>query len=261
MLALELVLLDHALTAANSVADTVVIALLEKARVVLQPDGQIGAKLRHLEEVDARLTHHLLHQNVVKIFLLDDLSLLVCLVVEHVEGEAVTLGQDLVDEEFVLGVGMAEMDLLLTININMCLVIIRISDRFLRRNKLANIYRRCIRISLEIIRQLLQVVLQIVRVRNLVKELRLFPLVCILHFRPLGLLSAEFLARLRVLLDLHLDKCDLLVAIIDHALGLRVVEQPFGKEVDGLLGLLLVHDGHTLGDNLAQLLALDIVSV
>ena len=98
-------------------------------------------------------------------------------------------------------------------------------------------------------------------VRDLVKELCLFPFGCVLDFGSFSLLCVQFLTRLRMLLDLHLDKCNLFVTIVDHALGFGVVEEPLGQEIDRLLWLLLVHNGHALGDNLAQLLTLDIVSV
>ena len=148
MLSFQLVLLDNALATADRISDTVVVALLKEARVVLQPDGQVGAKLGHLKEVDARLAHYLLHKNVVEVFFLYHLAFFVCLVVEDVESETVTLGQDLIDQEFVLRVRMTEMNLLLPVDIDMRLVIVSISDLFLGRDKLSDVDSRGIGVPL-----------------------------------------------------------------------------------------------------------------
>ena len=131
MLSFQLFLLDKTLTATDRICNAIVVTLFKEARVVFQPNGQIGAELGHLEEVNARLTYDLFDQNMVTVFLLDNLAFFVCLIIEDVKSETVSLGQDLIDQEFVLWVRMAEIDLLFTIDIDMCLVIISITDRFL----------------------------------------------------------------------------------------------------------------------------------
>ena len=96
---------------------------------------------------------------------------------------------------------------------------------------------------------------------NLIKEFALFALSGIHGLGPLRLLSVQFFTRLSMLLDLHFDDGNLLVTILDHALRLRVIQEPLGQEIHRLLGLPLVHDSHALGDDLTQLLTLDIVGV
>ena len=108
--------------------------------------------------MDARFTDYFLHEHVGQVFLLDFFAFFVNLVSEDVEGEAIALGQDLVDEELVLSVGVGEMDLLLAAILNVCLVIISVCDGFLRRNKLANVDSRSVAVSLQVVCQLLQVV-------------------------------------------------------------------------------------------------------
>ena len=99
------------------------------------------------------------------------------------------------------------------------------------------------------------------RVSNLIKELPFLFFRGIFHLCTLRLLSVELFSRLSMLLDLHLNEGDLLVSILNLSLDLRVIQEPLGQEVNWLLGLLLVHHGHTFGDDRTQVFTLDIVSV
>lgn len=64
-----------------------------------------------------------------------------------------------------------------------------------------------------------------------------------------------------MLLDLHFNNSELLVTILNLLFDLSIIQEPLGKEVNWLLGLLLVHYSHTLGYDRAKFFALYIVSV
>ena len=158
VLALQLFLLRQLFFNIDCVSHAIVVRLNHKARVILQTNCEVGAELWHLEEVDARLTDYFLHEHMGQVFLLDFFALFINLVSEDVKGEAAALGEDLVDEELVLSVGVGEMDLLLAAILNVCLVIVSVSDGFLRRDKLANVDSGSVAVSLQVVRQLLHVV-------------------------------------------------------------------------------------------------------
>ena len=68
--------------------------------------------------MDARLTDYFLHEHIRQVFLLDFFAIFIDLVGKYVKGEAVALGEDLVDKELVLSVGVGEMNLLLAAVLN-----------------------------------------------------------------------------------------------------------------------------------------------
>ena len=92
-----LFLLHQFIFDSHRISHAVVVRLNEKARVIFQTNCQVGAELWHLEEVDARLADYFFDQHMVEVFLLDNFTVFICVFVEYVEGQAVALGEDLID--------------------------------------------------------------------------------------------------------------------------------------------------------------------
>jgi len=201
--------LDH-------VVDTSVESLFVQASLVLKADRHVGAKPRHLEEVDLLFSYDLRHHEelrydltlvefdrrygvtlVVELNLRLDLFALSrgLLLLENVEGKATSRLQNLIDNELVLLIRIPKVNMVRRRLINMSFVVITVFDGLLRLDDLSDINccRTCAR--LEVIVQQLQLVAQITRDVNLVVEAvdLLFPLLDDFFGFLLGLFALVFL--------------------------------------------------------------------
>lgn len=104
-------------------------------------------------------------------------------------------------------------------------------------------------------------VAQIVRLADLVEEVLLVRGDGVLLLLAGGLLRVELRPFLLGLLKLLLDDGQGFGSVLGCPLNLSVVKKPLGEEVDGVLGCGLVHHSHALGDDSAQLGALQVLSV
>lgn len=77
----------------------------------------------------------------------------------------------------------------------------------------------------------------------------------------LHLLSVQLSARFSMLIFLQKDYGVGLSNVILGALSFRVVEEPVGKEVNWVLRICFVHNSHALGNDRAQLFALEVLCV
>lgn len=226
-------------------------SLLEQARLVLQLDGHVRSQLRHLIVMDAALPYNLWHHEVAWPALLRNYQLLFSLLViallrlpQKLEGDALFLEQGLADHEFKTFRGIDELDLVLGSLDDVLIAVagLRQTRRYApdRLVDLANIDRRRPRELGQVVGQVLELVLEVVGALNSLVELS--------DFLGVGLLSGHLLSHALggmnlVLLVSLFDGLNLLfllkfpfVFLLDSVL----LEQPLGKKVDGVLGLLLV---------------------
>ena len=180
----------HAVAAVQGILDTVIVGLNREARVVLEADGQIAAETRHFVEVDTRLTHDLFNEDMVEFLRLNRLASFINLVLEDVEGQTIALAEHLIDQELVLLVGVGETNDFLTSFIDMSLIVVTVFDELLWCHELTNVHSRGFRELLEVVRQVLQVVVEILCLCNLLNELLLDRLDLILLLPALSLLHS-----------------------------------------------------------------------
>ena len=83
----------------------------------------------------------------------------------------------------------------------------------------------------------------------------------LLLFLTLSLLRTDLSALLGMLRLLLPDSSEGLEPLVLNFLDTRVVEQPLGEEVDGVVGVGLIHDGHALGDDGTKVAGLEVLSV
>jgi len=258
-LLLFLLLLE--LLASEGARDTVIVGINEEARVVLEADGQVGTEAGHFEEVDTGFAHDFLNQDVVKFVFLNRVALLVELVLEDVEGEAASLGKDLFDDELVLFVGVRKVDDLVASIVDVRDVVVLIGDFLLGGDELADVDSRGVCVLLQVVRQILKVVTQVVSLDNRVQEGILVVANDVVLLLALSLLSVQHQSLVSVLSHLLLNDCQLLGAVFGGTFYLRVVHEPLGQEVNWVLWAVLVHHGHSLGNNSAQVGALEVFGV
>ena len=96
---------------------------------------------------------------------------------------------------------------------------------------------------------------------NGVVEDRLLVLDKIILPLSLGLSCIEFFSERSILLDVCLDNSHLFILLLDDPLLLLIILEPPSQEVNRVGRLGFVHDSHTLGDDLSQLGALEVLSV
>lgn len=251
MIALALFLILHAVAAVQGILDTVIVGLNREARVVLEADGQIAAETRHFVEVDTRLAHDLFNEDMVEFLRLNRLASFINLVLEDVEGQTIALAEHLIDQELVLLVGVRETNDFLTSFIDMSLIVVTVFDGLLWCHELTNVHSRGFRELLELVRQVLQVVVEILCLCNLLNELLLDRLDLILLLPALSLLHSYRRLLLSILPYVLSDSGQGLLPLLLHVLDLRVVKKPLGEEVDGILWVSLVHNGHAFRDDCA----------
>jgi len=109
--------------------------------------------------------------------------------------------------------------------------------------------------------QVLNVVGKIMGFSDFVKELSLLVCFNVLNLSTSLLLCVQLLASFYMLLDLHLNDGHLLCTVLGLAFNFRVVQKPFGEEINRLFRLLFEHDSHALRNDLPQVLTLDVVGV
>ena len=96
---------------------------------------------------------------------------------------------------------------------------------------------------------------------NGVVEDRLLILDQIISLLTLGLSCIEFFSERSILLDVCLNNSHLFILLLDDSLLLLVIFEPPSQEVNRIGRLGFVHDSHTLGNDLSQLGALEVLSV
>ena len=261
VLTLLFLLLLQPLSNTQRVANAIVVGLNTQARLVLKSDCHVRTEAGNLEEVDALLTHDFIDDHMRQLFLGNDLALFVQLVFEDVESEALLLSKDLVYEELVLFIRMREEHNLLPSLINVSSIIITVFDSFLGCDQLADVDSTGVTELLQVVGQVLQVVTQVLSLSKLLLEDPLDLLNFILQLLALHLLSVQLSARFSVLIFLQKHDGVGLGDVVLSALSLRVVEEPLGKEVDWILGVGFVHNGHALGDDHAQVFAFEVLCV
>ncbi len=177
---------------------------------------------------------------------------------EHVKGESFFLPQDFIDHELTALSGVQEMNDLLTFRVNMRCVIVIFLNRLLRNDLLSDVAGSGVGKLTEVVGEVLQLVIEVVALYNFILEqiYSLFPL-CGHLFAFLFLFLLYF-----QLLFVHLfEFSNFLVVIVlrnSRLFYLRIVEQPFGEEVNWVLRLGFVHDGKTFGDDKADVIPLNV---
>ena len=128
-------------------------------------------------------------------------------VLEHVEGQTFVLVQDLVDQELVILCGVAEIEDLRGVVINVCFIVIALLNRLLWSNELADVDRCGTCEILEVVCKVLELILQVFRLLDGRLELLLLLFLraslLLLGFIVLSLFGEGNLVRLLVLTDLH----------------------------------------------------------
>lgn len=255
LLAADLLNLDH-------VCNTSIVSFLEEAGLVLKLDSHVGTESGHLEEMNLGFANDLTDADKLWHFLIGfklKLRNNVALIIEFLFGLGLfTLSQgllllkyficnalvrleNLINEELVLGVGVAEVDVVGGGLVQMSFVVVVFLDCFEWLHHFADVHGSCLRAHLQVVVQQLQLVRQVLACVQLVVELAdlLLPVLLLLSE---GCLLSSFLSTLfgvglfsRLNDGLGLERGNRLASV-----GLGLVQKPLGQEVNWVLGVGLV---------------------
>lgn len=166
----------------NLVCDTSVKGFLEHTCFVLEADRHVGSKLWHLEEVNSTFSHDFrndlelwkdllwfLHRDWDWVTLFVKLRLNSCWFIlsshlgKKIVGDTGSRLKNFINQKFVFGVSVTEVDVGCGFSVDMSLVVILIGDGFLGLNHLADINGRCFSADFQVIVQILKLITEVAR--------------------------------------------------------------------------------------------------
>lgn len=176
----------------NQVCHTSIICFFKEACLVLKLDRHIRAQPWHLEEVNLRLTNDFTHTDILwnlligfKLKLRNNISLIIellfrfglfalsewLLLFKDFIGDSLIRLKDLINEELVFRVSVAEVNVVWGVFVQMCFVVVVFFNCFERLNNFADINGSSVCAHFQVVVEQLQLVGQVVACIELVVEL------------------------------------------------------------------------------------------